>query len=648
MWRIYVNISWFQIVVVTCAVAQGYVPSNTQTNKPQAQNSQMGYGFSSPSSGSFESETFQTMAQRAFDPTSDSMDFQEGNFQWKGRSFQLANQRVFRARFERFLLASPAAESVVYGQILQQVEDLLSVGNLPDYETLAQAWDLLFKASEYDQDGGNASIVANQVFNAWRIRQEMRGKAITEIELQRVRSLQQEIVANRNRVVERLKEQKVKTSRGKGEKGEKANANVEQEVMGTQSGQEAYFRALDLAETEAKIALLESQAAATAIQAKLQFQSQIVSFIMQRRFHHAQILASFYQLLFKGSQQKLEVGKEELNAFIPNSDLSFTVDSLLFMAREAINDVRVGVDAVLTAESEGRRLIALERVQETFFLGEHLLELDRIPSQQRRAFLDLYRSMLEAQELANVKDYKGVRDMIGSLELLAQDFPAARMKASIDSAMSVSDMAVFAAAQYRNAGDIKSAREELANAIKIWPTNPSIRDFQTETNRLATASSQGVQIFDDLLKRGDRRGIYANRMELGFSLAHDDERKQKLMQVVDVIARVDLLIAQAEEMAKQGDHFAAWELIQLAYEADADDAPMNRTRAKLAPRVAKFVGLLDLAADDELASRYSAALNNYLIAQDIYPASRICRLGIERVSQLFLTMAAEQMQASQL
>ena len=135
--------------------------------------------------------------------------------------------------------------------------------------------------------------------------------------------------------------------------------------------------------------------------------------------------------------------------------------------------------------------------------------------------------MLEAQELANVKDYKGVRDD-GSLELLAQDFPAARMKASIDSAMSVSDMAVFAAAQYRNAGDIKSAREELANAIKIWPTNPSIRDFQTETNRLATASSHGVQIFDDLLKRGDRRGIYANRMELGFSLAHDDERKQKL------------------------------------------------------------------------------------------------------------------------
>ena len=78
--------------------------------------------------------------------------------------------------------------------------------------------------------------------------------------------------------------------------------------------------------------------------------------------------------------------------------------------------------------------------------------------------------------------------MIGSLELLAQDFPAARMKASIDSAMSVSDMAVFAAAQYRNAGDIKSARENWQMLLRSGQ-QIGIRDFQTETNRLATASS---------------------------------------------------------------------------------------------------------------------------------------------------------------
>ena len=189
-------------------------------------------------------------------------------------------------------MASPAAESVAYGQILQQVEDLLSVGNLPDYETLAQAWDLLFKASEYDQDGGNASIVANKVFNAWRISQEMRGKAITEIELQRVRSLQQEIVANRNRVVERLKEQKVKTSRGKGEKSEKANANVEQEVMGTQSGQEAYFRALDLAETRPKLPCLKAKLLQPPFKQNYNFKVKLSVLLCNAGFI-MQILASF-------------------------------------------------------------------------------------------------------------------------------------------------------------------------------------------------------------------------------------------------------------------------------------------------------------------------------------------------------------------
>ena len=73
----------------------------------------------------------------------------------------------------------------------------------------------------------------------------------------------------------------------------------------------------------------------------------------------------------------------------------------------------------------------------------------------------------------------------------------------------------------------------------------------------------------------------------------------------------------------------------------------TEVRAKLAPRVAKFVGLLDRAEDAEATSRYAAALNNYLIAQDIYPASRICRIGIERVSQSVLNLAAEQMQGSQ-
>ena len=100
--------------------------------------------------------------------------------------------------------------------------------------------------------------------------------------------------------------------------------------------------------------------------------------MLQRRFEHALVLAGFYQSIFKGSHQSLEVGKDQLQEFLP-CDLTFTVDSMTFIAREAINDVNKGVDAVNTAYDEKRSLIALERLQEVFFLGEYLTELNKIP-----------------------------------------------------------------------------------------------------------------------------------------------------------------------------------------------------------------------------------------------------------------------------
>jgi len=387
---------------------------------------------------------------------------------------------------------------------------------------------------------------------------------------------------------------------------------------------------------------LEARAAATGLQAKLQFQSQIVAFLTQRRFQHALLLSGFYQLLFKGSHQQLEVNSDELSAFFPNSDLSFTVDTLSYVSREAINDIDTGVEAITVAYHEGRKLVALERMQEIFFLGEYMPELDTISVVARREFLDLYRGMLEARELAEAKDYASVLEQAKKLGAIARDFPESRVIASVESAMSMSDMAVFAASQYRNIGEIDKAREELRNAIEIWPSNPSIRDFQRETTQLATAGSQGERVFDDLMARNDFRGIYERRMELGFGLAADTERKPQLMAVIDQVAKVDMLIAQARELDKQGERYAAWELLETARKIDSDDAPMNRALAELAPRVANFIGAVDKAQKHEANGEYAAALSAYMIAQDIYPASRICRIGIEvSANGLMRALAAE-------
>jgi tetratricopeptide (TPR) repeat protein len=584
-------------------------------------------GGSAPTGGLFESNTFLESANRAFDPTSDSMNFEEGSFVWKGRSFNLTEQRAFRSRFERFLLSSPTANEREYALLMSDIMDRLSVENNNGDDAIFETWELLFRASRFDADGGNSTIVANQVFNAWRIRKESRGISMSQRELEQMRVTQQEIVANRQSTLRRIRETRLReTSSRQRDQSEEAS-----EPNSALTSEDA-FRALDLAETEAKIVALEAQTALNGIQAKIQFQSQIVSFFMQRRFQHALVLSSFYQLLFKGSQQQLEVGKDELSAFFPNTDLTFTVDTMAFVSREAINDINKGVDAVNTAYAEERSLIALERLQETFFLGEYSPELNLIPVNQRRHLLDLYRGMIEAGDLAEAKDYNGVAALVAEIAVLAKDFPEARILSSIDTAKSMSDMAVFAASQYRNLGDIDQARSELQNAIEIWPSNPSIREFQQETTKLATAGSQGVQVFDDLMSRGDTRAIYERRMDLGFALADDAERNPLLMAVIEKVARIDLLVRQAEELLKQGNDYAAWELLAEAAKINPDDAPMNRARAELAPQVADFVVHLNRAERQAEAGQYAGALAGYLAAQDVYPASRLCREGVEATS----------------
>ena len=613
--------------------AQGYAPAAAPARPAPA-----AAGMSAPVGGMFESNTFLEMASRAFDPSSDSMDFENGSFAWKGRTFNLTSQRAFRARFERFLLASPTEEEESYALLMNDVLQRLSVASDRSDDAIIETWEMLFRAARFDPDGGNSTIVANQVFNAWRIRKEMRGTALTQRELADMRRHQQTVVANRALMLEKLKEKKQRESvRQTSEK----EGNSEHTTFPT----EGAFRALELAETEAKLIAMEGQAALTGIQAKLQMQSQIVAFLVQRRYQHALLLSGFYQLLFKGSQQQLEVGKGELKSFFPNTDMVFTVDMMAFVANEAITDVNKGVDAVNTAYAEDRAIIALERLQETFFLGEYMPELNAIPVEQRRMLLDLYRDMMEAVELAEAKDYNGVAQYAERIALIAKDFPEMRVLSSVETAKSMSDMAVFAASQYRNLGDIDKARAELQQAIDIWPSNPSIREFQQETTKLATAGSQGVQIFDDLYKRGDHRGIYDRRMDLGFALAEDTERQPLLMEVIEQVSTIDLLVAQSAEALKQGDPYVAWELLAEAAKFDPDDAPMNRARAELAPRVADFVVYLDRAQRQAAEAQHAGSLAGFLAAQDIYPASRMCREGIERQSSALMAHLSTQAEA---
>ena len=400
------------------------------------------------------------------------------------------------------------------------------------------------------------------------------------------------------------------------------------------------FRARELAETELKIKSLEAAGLLSVTQAKLQFQSQIMSLFLQRRFQHALIAASFYRYIFKGSHQNLEVGKQELSTFLPSTDLALTVETIEFLSREAINDVNSGMASVRANYDDGRKVGALERLQETFFLGEYLPAVTQFEPARKEALLTLYRKIDEARKLADLRDYDAVIGLTEEIGTLTKDFRSPEVSAAVRSAQRMSTLALNAAQQAAGLGDYPKAQEFVEKASQLWPLNPAIRSY---TENMASQSDMGTQaatVFDDAMKRDDFRRIYERRAELAVAFLNDTVRGPQLKAVIDRMARVEIYLAQTEELLAQNNAFSAWEALTAATAFAPKDVVLNQRMAQLAPRVADFVGRLDQAKRYEDEQRYAASLTQYLSAQDVYPASQIARTGLTRVSEAIMTQLA--------
>ena len=162
---------------------------------PASRKSPAESAFNALGTANLESNTLLKVIDKAFDTDSDAFNPEDGTLTWKGHTYNLGQMRVFRARFERYLAQPESIDQDVYRAILNEIFSLLSTrGGEAAGENTRKAWQLLYRASEYDSDGGASLAVANQVFNAWRIRDEKDALAVTQSELDRIRRQQQAIV----------------------------------------------------------------------------------------------------------------------------------------------------------------------------------------------------------------------------------------------------------------------------------------------------------------------------------------------------------------------------------------------------------------------------------------------------------------------
>ena len=578
--------------------------------------------------GDYRSSTTEAMGDRLFDVNSDSIDMENGSMQWKGRTFNLGNSRMMRARFERYLAApAPAQDSRRYLDVLQRIESLLAP-NAINERTWAPnqqaAFDLLFEAARYEQDAENSLTLASQIRKVWEMRVEFRNMGVNHNQLEALRKRQEGVVINRQEQQELANDQRSAQSAKK----EKGGALVKS----TAGSAEAAARAKDEQKTQAEIVANQARMTALALQAQVEFQSQIVQHLLARRYRHCIIACAFYRVMFRSQNQNVRVGAKEVKEFFPISDYVPTLESLDGLCREAIKDVDTGLRTTEDLMRQGELYGAFERLQETYFLGEHEPSIQSFDPAKKRQLLELWRDLRELQRVGDERDLANVDQYLNQVAARARDFPAAAVRSKVEAARAASNMQILAAQQAAVSGDSAKAEAALERAGKIWPLNPAIRDFASKAIARQDVLAQKVPEFDQLHGDGKWRDIFNRRDEFAVALIQDKDRLPKLKAVVTRVGEIEAIILQASSLAAQGNPYLAWDLLQRAQAIDPNDIVLARTRSEIAPLVAEYARLLALAERMEKDGHDAAALTAWMSAQELNPVSEICGAAVRRLA----------------
>ncbi len=577
--------------------------------------------------GDYRSTTSENMADRLFDVNSDSVDMENGSMQWKGKTFNLGNSRMMRARFERYLAApAPAQDTARYLALLARIEALLSPAAINE-RTWApnqqEAFNLLFEAAKYEQDGESSLTLASQVRKVWEQRVEFRNMGVTHNQLEDLRRKQEGVVKNRGEQMEIANDERAQQSDKKG----KGGAMLKSSTGTTELG----YRVKDEQKTQAEIVANQARMTALALQAQVEFQSQIVQHLLARRYRHCILACAFYRVMFKSQNQNVRVGAKEVKEFFPISDYVPTLESLDGLCREAINDVAVGMRSVDDLYRQGEVYGAFERLQETYFLGEYEPIVQGYDPAKKRIMLLLWRDLRELQRVGDERDLANVEQYLNQVVAIAKDFPAAAVRSKVEAAKSASNMQLLAARQAVLQKDMVKAEAAIERAAKIWPQNPAIQDFAKQAIDRQDVLAQKIPEFDQLYADGKRRDIFNRRDEFAVALIQDQDRLPKLKEVVAKIGEIEAILMQAQSLSGSNPYLA-WDLLQRAREIDANDFNLARTTADIAPLVAEYARLQGQGTRYEKEGNDAAALTAWMAALDLNPVSEICNAAVKRLA----------------
>lgn len=702
------------LVLSTAALAQNN-PANGGASAGNAVGTPAASSLAVQSSGgNVENSDVWSVAEKLLNADSLGLDSENGIFQWNNSKFSVGDNLLVRSRFERYLSSPGFEQTDEYQQILQKIQDLLTTNTASTQDEairtvgdgsgdkIYQAWQLLYKAGKFAEDGGASQTLANQVFNAWRVRDELvvnKGH-YNDLDVQRqqkefgvatagAQSAADSVTfARQNPGLTAASPSNSPGGGGSSSPNPYSNSTTttgpagpastsyqatQPPTSGNNSGNNSgdLFKPLaqtsssqlggggqgmpqtqavpilqkasvsglqseELARIYARQNLLDADATAMGVEAKLQYQTQLFTYLAQRHFQHSLLAGMFYEHIFKGSQQRMNIAATEMSKFFNSDSVVPSVNNFEFISHEAINEVENGMKSVENAYERGDRWIALQQLQQTFLLGENLAPVQSFDPAKRRVLLSIYSESTALKHMMEIRDFAGAEEKLNKIEAEAKDFAdadASPIISAIREGEQTSNNFVMAAEQAALSKDIDRVTANLQKATEVWPLNPEIASFSKTLRDHSNQSNVGGTKFDELLAKGDDRGIFDAKDQIGAAVFGDPTRSGKFKDIVNREMQVEMSISLANEALKQNNGYFAWETLLNATKIEPNDPVLALTKAQVAARVAPYVAALDAAERAEQAGDYPASLNYYLQAQDIYPASQICHDAVENLSQ---------------
>jgi len=560
-----------------------------------------------------------------FDPSSETVMFE-------GQMWDINDNRIFNARFEKYLNAPPAngADDVAYRAAMDGIRQALSPHNKAKggRVDLNGAVSLLERASMYPQDGRMSESIANAVYRIWLARKQGNELAKANERLRKNRSdtVRNAELATKPSALKPATSAQASAANQAAQQGSKA-----EDMVGRLSAAGEY--ATRYAEIQAKITANEGVMAVSELESKLEFQGLMVQFFAQRRFEHVIAAARIYTEFYNdgGGRIQFKEGSDAGNVFKDVAGFDPTVTSLDSLANEAIQDTAQAIEAFNFLIEKDERASASKRLMEAFMVGEFLPPVQTVSLEKKQSilkFVEGYNQLLSSLE---VKDYALAEEKVTELRGLAGDFDHSKPMAAINTARLTSNMHVQTAVNEGLRGNEQAYKENIAAATQIWPTNPELKTAFDSMSKQGNRQIQTTIDLDRLIATRSFRQIYTDQGRYIAAVVDDEKRKEDLEEIIANIMTIDISIQQARKLAEVGNAFGAWETVEEVFKEFSDDPPLSKARSDYATEVAPFVSALKRAEDLEERGQTGAGLAWYLKSRQMYPASTFAARGIKRL-----------------